>query len=89
MANEVWDEITEPSPSVNGCTVEVRELISNFNPHFITDVIYLSTLGLMLIRICKMGPRVATESPYDRVHHKKDGVTAASVVYRLDVEAFY
>ena len=39
MPNKVWDEITYPFLSFNGCTVEVWEWISNFIPHFIMDVI--------------------------------------------------
>ena len=34
-----WDEITYPSINCNGCTVEAWELIGNFIPHFIMDVI--------------------------------------------------
>ena len=39
MPCKVLDEITYPFPNFNGCTVEVWELISNFIPHFIMDVI--------------------------------------------------
>ena len=39
MPSEVWDEIIYPFPNFNGCTVKVWECISNFIPHFITDVI--------------------------------------------------
>ena len=35
----MWDEITYPFPNFNGGTVEVREWISNFNPHFTEYVI--------------------------------------------------
>ena len=39
MLGKMWDEITCPFPNFNGCTIEVWEWISNFFPHFITDVI--------------------------------------------------
>ena len=39
LSSKVQDEITNPFPNFNGCTVEVWEWISNFIPHFITDVI--------------------------------------------------
>ena len=35
----VWDEITDPSPNLNGGTVEVLEWMSNFIPHFQGHVI--------------------------------------------------
>ena len=35
----LWDETTYPCLNFNGCTVEVQELISNFIPHFMIDVI--------------------------------------------------
>ena len=39
MPSKVWDEIINPFPNFNGCTVEVWEWISNFTPHFIMDLI--------------------------------------------------
>ena len=33
MPSKVWEEIIYPFPNFNGCTVEVWEWISNFNPH--------------------------------------------------------
>ena len=33
MLSKVWDEITDPFPNFNGCTVEVWEWISNFTPY--------------------------------------------------------
>ena len=39
MSNKMWDEITQPFPSFNGCAVEVWEWISNVTPHVIIDVI--------------------------------------------------
>ena len=39
MTGKMWDEITYPLPNVYGCTVEVWELISVFDPQFILDVI--------------------------------------------------
>ena len=38
-ASKIWDEITYPFPNCNGCTVEILELISNFIPHLIMDMI--------------------------------------------------
>ena len=32
--HKVWDESTYPLPNFNGATIEVREWISNFVPHF-------------------------------------------------------
>ena len=46
MLNIVLDEVTNPSPNFNGCTVEVWEWISNFSPHFIMDVITYSRYDL-------------------------------------------
>ena len=37
--SKVWDEITYPFPTFNGCAVEVWERTSNFIPQFIMDVI--------------------------------------------------
>ena len=39
MPSKVWNEITYPFQNVNGCNVEVWELLSNFTQHFIMDVI--------------------------------------------------
>ena len=39
MPSKVWDEITDPFPNFNGCTIEVWEWISNFIPHIMMDVI--------------------------------------------------
>ena len=39
MPSKVWDEITYPFPNFNGCTVEVREWMSNFISQFMIDVI--------------------------------------------------
>ena len=39
MPSKVRDGITYPSPNFNGAAVEVWELISNFIPHFMMDVI--------------------------------------------------
>ena len=38
MSSKMWDEITYPFPNFNGGTVEVWLWISNFMPHFITNV---------------------------------------------------
>ena len=38
MPRKVWAEITYPFPNFNCCTVEFWELISNFIPHFIMDL---------------------------------------------------
>ena len=39
MLSRVWDEITHSFLNINGATVEVHELISNFIPHNLMDVI--------------------------------------------------
>ena len=39
MISKVWNEITYPFLNFNGCTVEVKEWISNFIPYFIMDVL--------------------------------------------------
>ena len=39
MPSELWYELLYPFPNFNAATVEVWEWISNFIPHFITDVI--------------------------------------------------
>ena len=35
----MWNEVTYPSPSVNGCTVEVWEWMSISIPHIMMDLI--------------------------------------------------
>ena len=40
----------------NGCIVEIQELISNFIPHFIMDVIILCMLGSNVIHVSNRGP---------------------------------
>ena len=42
MPCKAGDEITYPFPNFNGCSVDVWEHISNFNPHFIMSVINYS-----------------------------------------------
>ena len=39
MPSKVWGEIIYPFLNFNGCTVDVKEWISNFIPHFTMDVI--------------------------------------------------
>ena len=39
MIGNVWGPIAYPFLNFNGCTVEVKEWISNFIPHFIMDEI--------------------------------------------------
>ena len=39
MPSKVWDEIIFPLSNFNGCTVDVREWISNFIMQFIMDVL--------------------------------------------------
>ena len=39
MPNKMWVEITLPFLNFNSATVEVKEWISNFMPHYIMDVI--------------------------------------------------
>ena len=38
---KVWDEITDPFLNINSATVEVKEWISNFIPHFSGHVILI------------------------------------------------
>ena len=56
MPSKVWDEITYPFPTFNGCTVEDWEWIRNFIPQIIIGVIYLSMLGLKFNHVSKRGP---------------------------------
>ena len=42
----VWDEITYPILNFNGATVDVKEWISNFIPHFIAYGITLTWFKL-------------------------------------------
>ena len=49
------DEITYPFLNFNGATVEVKEWISNFIPHFKGACGYLSMIGLKLIHVSKSG----------------------------------
>ena len=39
MLYEMWEYINNPFPNFNGTTVEIRELSSNFMPHFTECVI--------------------------------------------------
>ena len=39
MSGKLWDKNTYPFPNFNGCTVEVWELMNNFIPRFIMNVI--------------------------------------------------
>ena len=41
----MWGEITYPFPNFNGCTIEVREWISKFIPHFPGHVITYQVAG--------------------------------------------
>ena len=56
MPSKVLDEITYPIKSFSCCTVQVWEWISNFIPHIIRDVFFLSLLELKLIHVSKRGP---------------------------------
>ena len=52
ISSKVWDEIINPFPNLNGCTVEVWEWISNLIPHFIMDVItypYKGSPGTIIV----------------------------------------
>ena len=53
MHNKVWDEITNPFPNFNSCTIGVWEGISNFIPHFIMVYSYLSMLVFKLSHVSK------------------------------------
>ena len=57
MPGKVWDEITYPFLNLNGCTVEVKQWISNFIPNFIMDIITYPCFWLKLNHACKGGPR--------------------------------
>ena len=46
------DEITYPYPNLNGCTVELKERISNFTPTLNNRCNYLSMVGLKGIPVC-------------------------------------
>ena len=63
MHNKMWDEIIYPFLNFNGCTVEIKEWISNFIPHFIMDVIHLSTPGLKLNHAGTERPILGKMSP--------------------------
>ena len=60
---EMWNEITYPLPNFNGCTVEVWELVSSFNPDFTGHLThyngfdYLSMMRVKLIDVNKRGSR--------------------------------
>ena len=57
---KVWDKITHPFPSFNGCTFQVSEWISNFIPHHNERNYYhLSVLGLTVILVNKRGPKIS------------------------------
>ena len=55
MPSEVWDEITYPFLTFNGCTIDVWEWINNFFLHIKMDVISYPSLGLQLERFNKRG----------------------------------
>ena len=46
------DEITYPYPNLNGCTVELKERISDFTPTLNNGCNYLSMVGLKGIPVC-------------------------------------
>ena len=55
MPRNVWDKISYPFLNFNSATVEVKELIRNFIPHFTGACDYLYMLGLKLIHVSKQG----------------------------------
>ena len=55
MTSEVWDEITNPFPNFNGCTVEFWEWRGNFKSTLYYGCNYLSMLGLKLNHAAKRG----------------------------------
>ena len=57
MLSKVWDDITYPFINFNGCTVEVKEWIINFTPHY-NGCDYVSILG---INSKKMSKRASGE----------------------------
>ena len=50
---KVWEEITYPLPSFNGCTVEVSKWISIFIPHVIGRVIFYTPVWKMDV-LCRL-----------------------------------
>ena len=56
----MWDEITQPIPNFNGCTVEACEWINAFIPHIIMDMITYPCCDLKLIHVSKRGLRCLT-----------------------------
>ena len=38
MLSDMWDETSYPFTNFNNATIEVWELINDFNPHFTMDV---------------------------------------------------
>ena len=48
----MWDEITNPFPNLNGGAVEVWEWISNFIPHFMTDMMGVVMHGTFYCFVC-------------------------------------
>ena len=71
MHGKMWDKITYPFPKFNDGTVEVWEWISNFIPHFIMGVIFLSILGSKITHVRIKGPL--------------DGITPACVLIRIAI----
>ena len=55
---KMWGEIMHQFLNFNDATVEVYEWISNFIPHLTGTCDYLSMLGLKLIHVSKVGPRI-------------------------------
>ena len=56
MASKVWDDIVNPFPNSNGCTVKVWEWISDFILHFMMDVINYSCCDWRYSVLVKGGP---------------------------------
>ena len=57
MHSKVWNEITYPFPTFNGCTVEVWEWVSYFIPNY-NGWNYLSLPGLQFIHFSQRGPQI-------------------------------
>ena len=54
MPCEMCDEIINPFPNFNGCTVEVWELIISFISHIMIDVIIYRTEILLYQNCCDL-----------------------------------
>ena len=70
MPGKVWDKITYPFLNFNGCTIEVKEWISNFIPYIIMGVITYPCWELKLNHVSKRGHRCLNW--VEQVHHHRE-----------------